>query len=149
MSDNGELEGTTLKVYLYVTKQNRPVGPRKVMRDLNLSSPSVALRHLQKLEALGLLKKNIHGGYMIKEKINIKGHFWIGRNLVPRLVFYSFFFFGILIAEIIILVIRFVVNGAINAEFLFLTFITATSAVLFLVEGIILYLKIRKTTSGQ
>jgi len=105
-----ELEGTTLKVYLYVVKEDRPVGPREVMRGTNLSSPSVAYRHLQKLETLGLLQKDTYGEYVVKEKATIRGHLWIGRNLVPRLIFYSFFFMGILSAEIVIIVIRFLVN---------------------------------------
>jgi hypothetical protein len=139
-----ELEGTTLKVYLYVVKHGKPVGPRDVMRGVNLSSPSVALRHLQKLETLELLQKNIHGEYTIKEKVNIKGHFWIGRNLVPRLIFYSFFFMGILTAEITILTIRFFINEPIQADFLFLTSITAIATILFLIEGIMLHLKTKK-----
>ena len=46
-----ELAGNTLIVYAYVVGENRPVGTRDVMRGANLSSPSVAHRHLQKLEA--------------------------------------------------------------------------------------------------
>jgi predicted transcriptional regulator len=76
--DDEELEGTTFKVYLYVVKDAKPVGPRDVMRGVNLSSPSVACRHLQKLETLGLLQKNAYGEYVVREKANIKGHVWIG-----------------------------------------------------------------------
>jgi len=141
LPNDEELEGTTLKVYLYVVKQDKPVGPRDVMRGVNLSSPSVALRHLQKLEALGLLQKNIHGEYVIKEKVNIKGHFWIGRNLVPRLIFYSFFFIGILTAEVTIITIRSFIKEPIQVELLFLTLVTAIAATLFLIEGVTLHLK--------
>jgi predicted transcriptional regulator len=63
---NEEPEGTTLIVYSYVVKEGRPVGPRDVMRGVNLSSPSVAYRHLQKLEALGLVMKNEYGEYVVK-----------------------------------------------------------------------------------
>jgi hypothetical protein len=100
------LEGTTFRVYLYVVREEKPVGPRDVMRGVDLSSPSVAYRHLQKLEALGLLQKDIYGEYVIREKANIGGQLWIGRRLVPRLLFYSFFFMGILCVEIITIVIR-------------------------------------------
>lgn len=136
-----ELEGTTLKVYVYVVKEGNPVGPRDVMRGVNLSSPSVAYRHLQKLENLGLLAKNAFGQYIVKEKACIKGHLWIGRSLVPRLIFYSFFFIGILSVEIIIIAIRFYVKEPLQTEFIFLTFITAVAMVLFLFEGIILHLR--------
>lgn len=136
-----ELEGTTLKVYVYVVKEGRPVGPRDVIRNLNLSSPSVAYRHLQKLENLNLLARDAYGQYVVKEKVGIKGSFWIGRSLVPRLIFYSFFFMGILSVEIAIIAIRFYVQEPLQIEFVFLTFITVVAVALFLFEGIILYLK--------
>jgi hypothetical protein len=136
-----ELEGTTLKVYVYVVKEGNPLGPREVMRGVNLSSPSVAYRHLQKLENLGLLEKNTYGQYIVKEKAGIKGHLWIGRSLVPRLIFYSFFFIGTLSVETIIIAIRFYVQEPLQTEFIFLTFITAVALVLFLFEGIILHLR--------
>lgn len=139
--DNEELEGTTLKVYLYVVKEGKPVGPRDVMRGANLSSPSVAYRHLQKLEALGLLQKDVYGEYVVKEKANIRGHMWIGKNLVPRLIFYSFFFIGILCAEIAIIAIRFFVNEPLQMDFAFLTFVTAVALALFLLEGVLLHSK--------
>ena len=138
MPNDEELEGTTLKVYLYVVKEDKPVGPRDVMRGANLSSPSVAYRHLQKLESLGLLQKDTYGEYIVKEKVTIKGHLWIGRNLVPRLIFYSFFFIGILSAEITVVIIRVVVNEPLPTEFIFLTFITAVAMGLFLFEGVML-----------
>ena len=141
MPSDEELEGTTLKVYLYVFKEGKPVGPRDVMRGANLSSPSVAYRHLQKLETLGLLQRNTYGEYIVKEKASIKGHLWIGRNLVPRLLFYSFFFIGILSAEIAIVVIRSFVNEPLQTEFIFLMFITMVATGLFLSEGIILLLR--------
>jgi DNA-binding transcriptional ArsR family regulator len=89
-----EIEGNTLSVYAYVAKEGKPVGTRDVSRGANLSSPSVAHRHLQKLEAVGLIERNQYGDYVLKEKTGISGHVWIGRNLVPRLMFYSFFFYG-------------------------------------------------------
>jgi hypothetical protein len=52
-ANNEELEGITLSVYLYIVKKGKPVGPRDVMKGANLSSPSVAYRHLQKLEDMG------------------------------------------------------------------------------------------------
>jgi len=141
VSIDEELEGTTLKVYLYVVKENKPVGPRDVMRGANLSSPSVAYRHLQKLETIGLLQKDAYGEYIVKEKANIKGHLWIGRSLVPRLMFYSFFFTGILSAEITIVAIRSFAREPLQTEFIFLMFITMAATVLFLCEGIILFLR--------
>lgn len=136
-SVNTELEGTTFNVYSYVLKESKPVGPRDVMRGANLSSPSVAYRHLQKLEELGLLEKNEKGRYIIKEKAKISGYLWVGKTLVPRLIFYSLFFTGLLGTEIVSIAIRYFVYGLFpDMFFLYLTLVTAIAMALFLIEGI-------------
>jgi len=85
---NEDLEGTTLRVYLYMVKKEVPVGPREVMRGANLSSPSVAYRHLGKLVELGLAEKNQYGMYEVKKKIGLEGHVWLGKAIVPRFILY-------------------------------------------------------------
>ena len=132
-----ELAGNTLIVYAYVVGENRPVGTRDVMRGANLSSPSVAHRHLQKLELLGLLEKNKGGDYVLKEKTGVSGHVWVGRNLVPRLMFYSFFFIGAFGAEIAIILLSCLVPWlVIETSFLFLTAMTTVAMILFFIEGV-------------
>lgn len=149
-TNSEELEGTTLNVYAYLVKEGNPVGPREVMRATNLSSPSVAYWHLQKLEALGLLDKNKNGEYVVKEKIGVSGHLWIGRNLVPRLIFYSFFFMGILGVEIGLIAVPFFLNGQAPALYLFYLITPTTIAtVLFLGEGLILRRKTRPETAKR
>jgi DNA-binding transcriptional ArsR family regulator len=107
------------------------------MRGANLSSPSVAYRHLQKLEDLGLLEKNERGRYVIKEKAKISGYLWVGKTLVPRLIFYSLFFTGLLGTEIASITIRYCVYGLLpDMLFLYLTLVTAIALVLFLIEGL-------------
>ena len=134
---NEALEGNTLNVYAYIVHANKPVGTRDVTRGASLSSTSVAHRHLQKLEELGLIEKNVYGDYILKEKTSISGHVWVGRNLVPRLMFYSFFFMGAFSAEIAIILLSYLVRGVvIETSFLFLTVLTAVAMVLFLAEGI-------------
>ena len=136
-SVNAELEGTTFTVYSYVVKESKPVGPREVMRGANLSSPSVAYRHLQKLEDLGLLEKNEEGRYVIKEKAKISGYLWVGKTLVPRLIFYSLFFTGLLGAEIVGIAIRLFVYGLFpDILSIYLTLVTAIALALFLIEGL-------------
>lgn len=132
-----DLEGTTLNVYAYIVKEGKSVGPREVMRATNLTSPSVAHWHLQKLEALGLLSKTVYGEYTVKEKVNVSGHLWIGRTLVPRLIFYSFFFMGILIVEAGLIVYPLITQGVFpDLYFYYLISPTAIATVLFLAEGI-------------
>jgi len=133
---NEELEGNTLNVYAYVVHEGRPVGTRDVTRGANLSSPSVAHRHLQKLEALGLLERNQYGDYVLKEKTAVSGYVWVGKNLVPRLLFYSFFFMGAFSAEVAILVFGVFVFGLLpDISFIYLTVMTAIAMALFLYEG--------------
>jgi len=131
------LEGNTLAVYSYIVHADKPVGTRDVTRGANLSSPSVAHRHLQKLEAIGLIEKNVYGDFVLKEKASVSGHVWVGRSLMPRLMFYSLFFMGAFSAEIAVIILSFVIRGLIvETSFLFFSGMTAVAMVLFLVEGL-------------
>ena len=145
-----ELEGNTLNVYSYIVHTGKPVGTRDVTRGANLSSTSVAHRHLQKLEEFGLIEKNEYGDYILKEKTSINGYVWVGRNLVPRLMFYSFFFMGAFGAEIAIIMLSYLINGvAIEVSFFFLTVMTGVAMVLFLIEGILLHRKVNPKERQQ
>ena len=143
-SDTSGLQGVTLKVYLYVVKKHRPVGPRDVMRGVRLSSPSVAYRHLQKLETMGLLAKSDYGNYIVKKKVAVRGYVWVGRILVPNPLVYSSIFLGILIIEFVVLAIHFSVEtGEFKIFFLLLTLITAAALILFVIEGLRMLTKTR------
>jgi len=149
-ADSQEPEGTTLNVYSYVVKQGKPVGPREVMRGANLSSPSLAYWHLQKLENTGLLQKNEAGEYIVKEKASISGHIWIGRNLVPRLMCYSLFFLGILVVETIIISAQFFsTEQTPNLAIIYLIATNAIAFALFLIEGLLLRHKSKPEKNGD
>ena len=142
--DRQEPEGTTLNVYSFVVKKGKPVGPREVMRGVNLSSPSVAYWHLQKLEDAGLLQKNATGEYIVKEKTSISGHIWIGGNLVPRLMFYSLFFLGIVLLEVVIIMVQFSSDTlTLSLPLVYLLITNIIAFVLFLSEGILLRKKMQ------
>jgi hypothetical protein len=148
--DCEEIEGTTLNVYAFVVKEGKPVGPREVMRGANLNSPSTAYRQLQKLESLGLIQKNVYGSYVVREKASISGHLWIGRNLVPRLMCYSLFFFGLFSVEIAVLAIQFFAQGHTpDLAMMYLIPITGSSAALFLGEGAILLRRNKRDNSAK
>jgi hypothetical protein len=133
-----ELEGITLNVYLYAAKKGKPVGPRDVMKNVGLSSPSVAYRHLQKLEDLGYLGKNEYGEYTVKRKAPLKGQVWIGHNLIPKMYLYASVFLSILLVELAILFIHLEVETyEFKVFFLLLTLITGAAFAVFLVEGIL------------
>ncbi len=132
------LEGTTLAVYIYAAKENKPVGPRDVMRNLNLNSPSVAYRHLQKLEDAELLTKNEYGEYVLKKKTKIRGYHWIGRNLLPNILFFFYIFLALVVSEFAVLTIHFGVETSEFKIFLILGItITAIAMAAFLIQGFI------------
>jgi hypothetical protein len=105
------------------------------MRGANLSSPSVAYRNLQKLMDLGLVVKDEYGNYVVKEKVGLKGHVWLGKTIVPRFIFFGFIFLGVLIAEVAILVPHLLLSASVEGSFWLLTVITIVAAAIFLVEG--------------
>jgi len=138
-----ELNTTTLQIYLLLVKAGEPLGPREVMRIAKISSPGVAHRGLQKLVDLGLATKDSYGRYEAKEKVGFKGYVWVGRNLVPHFILLTCFFFGLLIAEIVVLSARLSSMETIETSFMLLIGVTAFSALAFLVEGV----NLRRKTS--
>ncbi len=86
-------EYTTFKVYLYVLKVGE-ASPRQVFRELGLSSPSLALHHLKKLEKFGLVSKDEHGRYHgVRRKFGVLRFFvTTGKWLIPRTFFYMVFY---------------------------------------------------------
>ena len=130
-----DLEGTTLSVYLYTVRKGKPVGPRDVMKGVQLSSPSVAYRHLQKLEDMGYLQKNQYGEYIVKSKAAVKGYIWIGRRIMPKMLFYAVVFMCILITEIVVLALHYPVeNYVFKIFFLLLILITGSVMCVFATE---------------
>jgi hypothetical protein len=135
---NEKLTGITLNVYLHVVKKGKPVGPRDVMKSVQLSSPSVAYRHLQKLEDAGYLQKNEYGEYTVKNKAAIRGHVWLGSRLLPKMWLYSLLFLGILIVELSVLIVHFPIETfEFKVFFLLLTLITGLALAVFTVEGLL------------
>ncbi len=135
MTGDQDLDGTTLRIYVALVNEGKPLGPRELTRIANLSSPSVAYRNLQKLEELDLVQKDAFGEYTVKQRQSVRGHFWVGRRLFPRLMFYSFFFVGVFSVELVLAALR-LLNGEVLAyDFVLLLVVTGVSLGLFLFEG--------------
>src|SRR5579864_9568585 len=82
-----DLRGRTLKAYLFLMKSSKHVGVRELQRGLDLSSPSVAYHHLEKLERMKLVEKDQYGEYAIVKNVDVNilqpfAH--LGKLLVPR-----------------------------------------------------------------
>jgi hypothetical protein len=150
VKNGDELEGNTLNVYAFIVRADGPVGVRDVTRGIGLSSTSVAHYHLQKLENLCLIEKNSYNQYILKVKIPIEGYVWVGKSLVPRLMFYSFFFIGAFATEISIILLSLVVNSlVIEIRFLFLTGMTLVAILLFIIESLALYRKLNPKRTNE
>ena len=136
MTDVDNLDGLTLAVYLYAMKRGKPVGPRDVMKGLKLSSPSVAYRHLQKLEDTDYLAKNEYGEYTVRRKAVIRGYVWLGRRLLPKMWLYASLFLAILVVELAIFFVHFAIETyEFKVFFSLLTAITGLAFAVFTVEG--------------
>src|SRR5205807_4589305 len=91
-----ELKGLTLRVYWHLLKtRNEPTGVRPVQRALRMSSPSVALHHLEKLRSLGLVDKHPTGEYHLTEQVEVgvlQNFVGVLGFLLPRHLFFSAMF---------------------------------------------------------
>jgi len=99
-----ELRGKTLKVYLFMVKQGKPVGVREVQRELGLSSPSVAFHHLEKLIRLKVVEQDRMNNYVIANKVEpgiMQAFVNVGRFSVPRVGFYATFFTTVSVAYVL------------------------------------------------
>lgn len=93
------LKGTTWKVYKYVL-ENGPTGIREVQKSLKLSTPSLVLYHLNKLERAGILKKCKEG--YVADRIFLRNRIKVRKLLIPRYFFYSLFMISALIVQLLI-----------------------------------------------
>jgi len=123
------LKGLTVKVYKFVLKNARPTGIREVQRSLKLSSPTLALYHLDKLEKVGLLKKTMEG-YEV-DRVFLRNLVRFRRVLVPRYLFYFIFFASALIGEL-----TFLKPVILSREYVLAVGVTLLAAVSYLYETI-------------
>jgi DNA-binding transcriptional ArsR family regulator len=116
------LRGTTLDVYRFLLKQNKPVGTRELQRALNLSSSSVATYHLSKLEDVGLLKREA-GGFSVAKYL-LENSIKISRFLIPR-----YFFYAVFAAVALVLELTIMRPAALYQEYAFSVAVTAVMVV--------------------
>ena len=128
------LKGTSLEIYRLLLKNGEPLGIREVQRALNLSSPSVAQYHLNKLERAGLLKRE-KGSYVVN-KVLLENFVKISRFLIPKYLFYSIFAVAILIIEL-----TWLRPADFSREYFFSTAATAIFVVIFCYETAKVWLK--------
>jgi DNA-binding transcriptional ArsR family regulator len=99
-----KLKGTTLRVYWHLVRSGEPTTIRRLQRSLGFSSPSVASYHLEKLMDMDLVKKNARRDYELKKTVSLEAmssFVRISRLMIPRYIFYTTFFFTLLIVFIV------------------------------------------------
>jgi DNA-binding transcriptional ArsR family regulator len=99
-----KLKGTTLRVYWHLLRSGKPTTIRRLQRSLGFSSPSVASYHLEKLMDMDLVKKNVMGDYELKKTVSLEvmnSFVRISHLMIPRYVFYTTFFFTLLIVFVV------------------------------------------------
>ncbi|MHA1745428.1 MAG: hypothetical protein ACTSWW_05480 [Promethearchaeota archaeon] len=87
------LNGRTLMIYFVLLNKGQ-IGVRELQRHLNLSSPSVARYHLEKLSELFLVE-NRNGRYFLIKKADLPvltSWILIGARLLPKVLFAAVFF---------------------------------------------------------
>lgn len=73
-------EGTSLRVYIFLLRQSKPVGLSEVRAGVDLSTSSLASYHLERLMAAGLARKD-DGGY-VADKMALKGFFRLRTHII-------------------------------------------------------------------
>jgi DNA-binding transcriptional ArsR family regulator len=126
------LKGKTLATYFFLLGRSRPYSAREIQRRIGLSSPSLALYHLRRLEEIGLVKEE-SDGFSITKIVRLGVlRFFIGsgRLLLPRYIFYSFFSTGFLISTLALF------DWTLTPTFLLLTIFLSFATVVFWFETI-------------
>ena len=97
-----KLTGRTLMIY-FVLLNKKSIGVRELQRHLNLSSPSVAKYHLEKLVNLHLIE-NRNGIYHLDKKADLPlltSWVLMGKFLLPKVLFAAILFTSLFIGYLL------------------------------------------------
>lgn len=100
-ADVDALKGTTLRVYRYLFKLGQPASIRDIQRGLNLSAPSVAEYHVNKLLRSGLIKEDAHG-YVV-DRMVWQNMIRMRRTVIPFQAIYAVFLAAALVVMMLVL----------------------------------------------
>ena len=108
-TEKTRLHGTTWNVYLFILTSQEPVGVRDVWRQLQLSTPSLAQYHVNKLLHDDLIKTTVYGKYEINDDLQIEAlkNFVVFKGkLIPHLVVYGAIIAGLFISYVLFYPLR-------------------------------------------
>jgi DNA-binding transcriptional ArsR family regulator len=104
LTDEEKVSRIALRIYVTLLESSEPLGVRDIARVLDLPVSTVHY-HLKKLEDLGVVKP-AGLGYTVANPLKLEDYIILGRRLVPKLIVYSFFFLGIAIGELLLILAR-------------------------------------------
>jgi DNA-binding transcriptional ArsR family regulator len=128
-----DLKGKTLGVYFFLLGQTKPISAREIHRRMGLSSPSLALYHLKKLEDLELVEMDPIEGFRVTKHVRVgilQFFVGMGRFLLPRYTFYSLFAISYLIGAL------WLFGWYLTPHFILFVLFSSFSIIIFLYETI-------------
>ncbi|MGY5880201.1 MAG: hypothetical protein RTV31_08120 [Candidatus Thorarchaeota archaeon] len=87
-----ELGATTWRVLVWMLAHREPIGARELGRSLGMSSHSVALYHLQKLQTNEIVMKDEMGDYRIRKDADLgflDNFLFVRFRIIPRVLLYA------------------------------------------------------------
>jgi DNA-binding transcriptional ArsR family regulator len=87
-----ELGATTWRVLVWMLAHRQPIGARELGRALNMSSHSVALYHLQKLQKNNIVEKDDMGDYQVRKDADLgflDNFLFVRFRIIPRVLLYA------------------------------------------------------------
>ena len=87
-----ELGATTWRVLVWMLAHREPIGARELSRALGMSSHSVALYHLQKLQTNEIVEKDVMGNYSVRKDADLgflDNFLFIRFRIIPRVLLYA------------------------------------------------------------
>ena len=128
-----DLKGKTLAVYFFLLRQTKPISARQIQRRMGISSPSLVLYHLKKLEDLELVEMDQIDGFRVTKYIRVgilRFFVGLGGFFLPRYVFYSLFAISYLIGAL------WLFGWYLTPHFILLLLYSSFSIIVFLYEAV-------------
>ncbi len=91
MDSDVKLSETSLRVYILLLREGRPMSIREVQKALGLSSPGQAYHHLERLRMLGLVVRDSEGYRAVRRGNVVDGAVIVRSSILPRASFYMGF----------------------------------------------------------
>ncbi|NPA97905.1 MAG: helix-turn-helix transcriptional regulator [Crenarchaeota archaeon] len=123
------LERTQLRIYACLLEANKPLSVREIASAVGIA-PSSVHYHLRRMIEAGLVKRTAEG-FVVEKTINIEGYIHVGHKLLPRIMIYGFFFLGLSIGELTVMLLR-----GLTFDRVMVLMVSLLSSLLFFIEGV-------------